>query len=380
MPTHRYFAARGTLLALLALALPFVAWANQEQLTEQPGTLRVGTSGDYPPFSHGGEGFDVAVARRLAAALELDIVWVPFRWPTLSQQIADGDFDVAMGGITWRAERAALSPMSRSVAQGGPCLVGSTTPFRVAVNRGGILERWARSRFDEGQVTTTDDNLELPELLARGEVDAFVTDSFEVQHFSAGRPTNCEPPVDRKVYWIAPGRQRLAEAVDRWIESHEAELSELRARHFGDARPRGAEQHVVDLLSRRFAYMPHVARYKADRSLPLTDSAQEARILDGAAAAAAERGLDPDSVERLFALCIDLAKRVQSRTEPGPVALDLQTQIRPALVRLTPRILDALVALRAESSASLDIAALAPLSQWLSPDEVAAVGEALSAF
>lgn len=371
---------RRLLLGALLFLVTAAARAETEPLTEQSGVLRVGTSGDYPPFSRGGEGFDVAVARELAETLGLEIVWVPFRWPTLTSQIESGDFDLAMGGITWRAERAAVGRMSRALAQGGPCLVGSADPKSIAVNRGGILERWARSRFDDRRVTTTDDNLELPELLADGDVEAFVTDSFEVQHFSAGRSTSCEPPVDRKVYWFAPGRTELAEAVDRWIAENEPTLLELRRTHFGTAQPRAAEQHLVDLLARRFAFMPHVARYKRERGLAIADLAQEARILDGAARAARERGLEPEPVRKLFALWIDLAKRLQERTGAAAATLDLQTQIRPALLRLTPRLLDALAAVQERGDVAFDGALMAPLGQWLLPEELDELGAALSSF
>ncbi|HSG90170.1 MAG TPA: transporter substrate-binding domain-containing protein, partial [Pseudomonadales bacterium] len=73
-------------------------------LAEEP-VLRVGTSGDYPPFSRAGEGFDVDVAKRLARDLGMRIEWVPFRWPELERRLRAGDFDVVMSGVTWRPER-----------------------------------------------------------------------------------------------------------------------------------------------------------------------------------------------------------------------------------------------------------------------------------
>src|SRR5262245_5081577 len=67
-------AAPAPAAALLALALAAGAAAAA------PGTLRVGTSGDYEPFSAGAtaaaEGFDLDVARAFAAdrGLELEVV------------------------------------------------------------------------------------------------------------------------------------------------------------------------------------------------------------------------------------------------------------------------------------------------------------------
>jgi ABC-type amino acid transport substrate-binding protein len=126
---------------------------------------------------------------------------VPFRWPDLEARAAESAFDVAMSGITWRASRSVVGWMSRAVAVGGPCLLSKRTPGTVAVNRGGILEAWARTRFAAERIRTVDRNQDLPLVLERGEVDAIVTDSFEVSHFARhGWQAACEPPRDRKVY------------------------------------------------------------------------------------------------------------------------------------------------------------------------------------
>ena len=55
--------------------------------------LRVGTSGDYAPFSSAGEGrspsgFDIAVARAYAQERGLGLEFVSFRWPDLVRDLA----------------------------------------------------------------------------------------------------------------------------------------------------------------------------------------------------------------------------------------------------------------------------------------------------
>ncbi len=311
-----------------------------------PGVLRVGTSGDYPPFSERGAGFDIEVAERLARDLGLRIEWVAFRWPELSARIDAGDFDVAMSGVTWRAERSVHGWMSRAVAVGGPCLVGASPPATLAVNRGGILERWARGRFPGARVRTVDDNLSLPGLLARREVEAIVTDSFELPHFARpGQPTHCDPARDRKVYWIAPARaDELGPRIDAWLERNEAELASLRARWFGDPQPRDAIDHLVDLAVRRLALMPAVAWYKRAHGLPIEDRDRERVVLDAAVARAHGAGLDPGSLRESFALQVDLAKGVQRDAPEHAPTLDLQSELRPALLRLGDRLVAAYAA------------------------------------
>src|SRR5690606_31924030 len=79
--------------------------------------LRVGSSGDYPPFSvrdPSGEwtGFDVEVARANARDRGHTLELVPFRWPDLTDRFAAGDFDVVMSGVTVRGERLVRAPMT----------------------------------------------------------------------------------------------------------------------------------------------------------------------------------------------------------------------------------------------------------------------------
>ena len=75
------------------------------------------------------------------------------------------------------------------------------------MNRGGVLEVFARARFPKAEIVATDDNGSLPELLASGQVEAIVTDSFEIAHFrKPGDTSLCVAQSFRKVYWVAPAR------------------------------------------------------------------------------------------------------------------------------------------------------------------------------
>lgn len=70
------------------------------------GVIRVGTAGDYKPMSFLDPetgaywGFDTALAEDLAAALGLEIAYVPTSWPTLMEDTLAGKFDLAICGIT----------------------------------------------------------------------------------------------------------------------------------------------------------------------------------------------------------------------------------------------------------------------------------------
>ena len=333
--------------------------------------LRIGTSGDYEPFSLDGAGFDVEVAELLSAELGMRVEWQSFRWPELARDVRENRFDVAMSGVTWRPERAVLGRMSLAVASGGPCVLGDPEPRRVAVNRGGVLEPWARRRFPEAEIDAVADNLSLPERLESRDVDAIVTDSFELAHFRRpGFAERCEPPRDRKVYWIAPAAAAtLGPALDRFVREREPELELLRARHFGDARGRAESDHLIDLIARRLALMPAVAAWKRRNDSPIADPAREQLVLARVAEQVRAVGLEPGATLPLFELQIELARAVQARAaEVEP--LDLERELRPALLLLGERIVESLALAAPVAPGALDGRHLAPLVPLLEPNEI----------
>ena len=372
---------RAAACALLAFALGPSCAPSSSPEPGPPAVLRVGTSGDYAPFSLAGEGFDVEVARRLAAELGAELEWVEFRWPELAADVAANRFDVAMSGVTWRADRARIGELSRAVASGGPCLYGRLPATRVAVNRGGFLERWARATLERHEIRAVDRNTSLPERLLAGEVDALVTDSFELSHFRREAPggrSRCWPPIHRKVYWVAPARAAdLAPRIDAFVREHEPALRVLRERHFGEVSPRDDLDHVIDLMARRLALMPAVGRWKRAHDRPIEDLAREAGVLERTAAAAARAGLAAEPAQDLFAFQIELAKRIQERAAARGPDLEL-SQIRPGLLRLGDRLLEGLGRVVPVDAASLSEAKLAPLEAWLTPEERRALGERIA--
>ncbi len=135
---------------------------------------------------------------------------------------------------------------------------------------------------------------------------------------------------------------------------------------------------MVDLVARRLELMEWVGAWKRAHQKPIEDLAQEARVLDAVAKRAAELGLEPEGVRRLFELEIALAKRIQGKTGKTAAALDLDTELRPALARLSDRQLDALARAAPIAPASFDSGVLAPLAPILSGEEIAQLETALA--
>ncbi len=325
--------------------------------------LRVGTSGDYAPFSleRDGtfEGYDIEVARRFGRDTGRRIEFVRFAWPELVSDLAAGKFDVAMGGVTMRPERALVGRFTRPVAQTGAVVLTrgglgrsaddiNRRGVRIAVNAGGHLERVARRMFPTASIMTVPDNRMLPRVLSDGGADAVLTDDVEADVFAADVPyMQRVGPIthDRKAYLARD--PVLADEVDAWLRARAADgsLDELARRWLGRAAARtGFDSDLEALLAfidLRLAFMPAVAVAKEKTGKPIEDAAQEARVVQTAREQGTDRGLDPASVEALVRAQLAAARGAQTdflaipRDKRPPVqSLDLVREARPALAAL----------------------------------------------
>ena len=96
--------------AVLLTAALAPAWAGRLDDIAARGVLRVGSTGDYKPFSYqqaggGFIGMDVELAGELARALGVRLQVVPTSWPTLMADLGADKFDLAMSGVSVTAER-----------------------------------------------------------------------------------------------------------------------------------------------------------------------------------------------------------------------------------------------------------------------------------
>jgi cyclohexadienyl dehydratase len=336
-----------------------------------PAKLRVGTSGDYAPFSAGSgaaaRGFDLEVARAFAAERALDLELVAFRWPELERDLAAGRFDVAMSGITVRPERSLAGRFSVPVAESGAiALVGDTSllatldalddaDVRIGVNAGGHLERVCRRRFPRATVVAIRSNAAVGKALAEGLVDAVVSDTLEAPAWLAAAPgAEALGPFtrDRKAYLVRADRADLAAELDAWLLAREADgtLARLREAHLGAAGPRTATPlgALVAAVDERLALMPLVAAAKRRAGLPVEAPAREQAVQESGVAAAREAaraaGLPPpadDAVRELFRALVAAAKEVQRAPQaanPDDAPADLEDELRPALLRIGERI------------------------------------------
>ena len=351
--------------------------AAQEQ---EPAILRVGTSGDYAPFSmaYGNnvgtswkpQGFDIAVAEAYAKDRHLEIDWVQFRWPHLRRDLARNRFDVAMSGVTQRPERSLVGHYTVPVATtGAVALVRDGRRFSktddlnragvtIGVNRGGHLERVTRERFPRAAIRAVTGNETVPRLLIDGEVDAVVTDTLEAPHWQLGRSglSRLGPfSRDEKSYLVQLDRADLARDLNAWLIDAEADgtLNRLRKTHLGrPARPQPAAPTMALLSSvaERLSLMPLVAASKRASDRAIKDPEREKIVLRKATRAVREdaelegtRSPSQASLDNFFRIQMEAAKAIQRAALGTPPEasqarpLDLASDLRPALDRIGSR-------------------------------------------
>jgi cyclohexadienyl dehydratase len=351
-----------------------------------PGVLRVGTSGDYPPFSRvveredsrAWDGFDVAVARAYAEERGLALELVRFRWPDLERDLREGRFDVALSGVTIRPERSVAGRFGVPLVEGGAVLLVRTPGrwssveqldqrrVRVGVNQGGHLEQVARRLFRHATLVVIPENAAVRDALLGWSVDAAVSDTFEAPLWLAeDDELGMLGPVTRdlKAPLLRPGADALAADLDAWLLAREADgsLARLRERWLPDApaaRTASPWPALLAAIDERLALMPWVGAAKREAVLPIADPAREKLVVDAgwaavrAAAERARRDPPPEGAVRAFYQAqVEAAKQVQldAGRDPGfepPQPLpDLERELRPALLRIGERMAALLVAL-----------------------------------
>jgi len=162
------------------------------------GQLRVGTTGDYAPFSHLKEkqykGIDIDLAQDLAASLGAELTLVKTSWPTLMEDLASGAFDIGMSGISKNLQRQRDALFSRPYHTGGKTPIvrcedqikySNLTSIDVAstrliVNPGGTNARFVTANISNARVLVHKNNITIFDEIIKGRADVMITDAIEV--------------------------------------------------------------------------------------------------------------------------------------------------------------------------------------------------------
>ena len=150
--------------------------------------LRVGSTGDYKPFSYrigkGPEfiGLDVEMAASLAQAMGRKLEIVPTSWSSLMKDFEDGRFDIALSGISITPDRQKKALFSVAYLRDGKTSITrcenqarfqtlaqiNQPGVHLIVNPGGTNERFAKANAPLAQLTVYPDNVTIFDQIVSG--------------------------------------------------------------------------------------------------------------------------------------------------------------------------------------------------------------------
>lgn len=205
------------------------------------GVLRVGTTGDYLPFSYYSEGelkgIDITLAKDLASLLNVKLVFVKTSWPTLMDDLMADQYDIGMSGITITEDRQEIAMFSLPMHEGGKAAITrdedrdrfdtietiNQPDVKVIFNPGGTNEQFARNNFPNAKLIENPENITVFEKIISGEADVMVTDAIETiiqqrihQELDAVNP---DVPFNRseKAYLFRKDEE-FKTYLDQWIQ------------------------------------------------------------------------------------------------------------------------------------------------------------------
>lgn len=213
----------------------------------QAGELRVGTTGDYQPYSHllpSGqyEGIDIALAKDLAQSLGVKLVLVPTSWPTLMTDLKANKYDIGMSGISKKLSRQAQGLFSRAYTISGKTPIArcedqdkfnslediNQKDVKVIVNPGGTNEVFAKEHITEATLILHPENTTIFQAIIAGEADVMITDQEEVLLQSATSSKLC-PCMPGKTFnqfekaYLLPRDLIWKAYVDEWLQQRQLE-------------------------------------------------------------------------------------------------------------------------------------------------------------
>jgi len=217
----------------------------------ESGTLRVGTTMDTPVFSMRAssgqlEGFDMDALATLAPALGVKINYVKMTFGSMLGDLAADKFDIAMSGMGRTFDRARTATFSKPYMRYGKLMAVRNMDkdrfksvseldkpgIKIAYNRGGLNETFAKNMFKQATPTGFDSNASATAALIDGNVDAQVDARIAVMD-----PANVFNPVYVAIL-LHREDQTLLNYLNIWIDQIEMDgtLGKIRGKWLGDVR------------------------------------------------------------------------------------------------------------------------------------------------
>ncbi|MBP2309152.1 transporter substrate-binding domain-containing protein [Azospirillum melinis] len=232
----------------LAQTAPSVSAASQPAESSRldavlsAGTLRVGTTGDYKPFTYLNpqtqkfEGMDIDLAEAMGKALGVKVEFVKTSWSNLLPDLLADKYDIAVGGVSVTLERQKKALFSDPLMRDGKTPITrcenkdrfqtvadiDKPGVRLIVNPGGTNEKFARANIRTAQIEVHPDNVTIFDQIVAGKADLMITDAVETRLQQKLHPELCavhpDQPFDfSEKAFLLPRDIVLKLWVDQWL-------------------------------------------------------------------------------------------------------------------------------------------------------------------
>jgi polar amino acid transport system substrate-binding protein len=242
---------RSFAVSFLVLAMSLAPIAKLDARTLQQvlnvGTLRVGIV-IAPPWtmrdsSDEFAGFEVDVATRLAADLEVDPEFVLYQFDELIKALESGEIDIVISGLTITPERALHVNFSRPYSVGGIGIATnlaategverfedlSNASYRVGVIVDSTAAALAERLLPNAELITFDEQSDAADALLNGNIDVYLDEEPAPTFLALRFPATIDAPIarplleTRSAFAIAKGDGDFLAYLNAWIESREAD-------------------------------------------------------------------------------------------------------------------------------------------------------------
>jgi len=238
MPRTRLVASLLAVLFSLGAAVPAGA-ADLLATVKQRGTLRIAMEGTYPPFNFKDQksgqlsGYDVDVARLIAAKMGLKAEFVATEWSAILAGLGAGKYDVIVSQVGITPKRQQAFDFSTPYTYSSPQLIvrkdekatyaslDSLKGKKLGVGQGSIFEQQAKAvtGISVKSYPAAPENLQD---LASGRIDAALNDSLMVAYLlkNSALPIKAGPRVGKVEQMGIPfvkGNPQFKAALDKTL-------------------------------------------------------------------------------------------------------------------------------------------------------------------
>ncbi|MEZ9903046.1 transporter substrate-binding domain-containing protein [Vibrio breoganii] len=232
--------------ALLALAVSLPALASQtpnlDKINDR-GTLRVGMSTFVPWAMRNKQGdligFEIDVAKRLAADSGWKVEFVPTAWDGIIPSLLSQKFDVIIGGLSITEARSKSVLFTQPYSHSGVQLTASkelaegfskisdfdSRRVKIAARRGAFTVQVARETFPKAKVLQFDDDAQAFQEVLNGNAHAVIASSPKPEHEAIKNADSLFIPFTERLskgneaFAVRLGETDKAEFFNEWIKA-----------------------------------------------------------------------------------------------------------------------------------------------------------------